>query len=177
MTANEPVPGDRPVEQNQPVLPVGRFAGREAFQQLLRDTFAVAAAEGWKEIIIADASFSDWPLRERAVVESLTAWAKSGRRLTMLAVRYDSLMRDQPRFVTWRKTWGHIIECRQCRNEDPLDFPSALWSPVWVMQRLDPIRCTGTSGTEPVRRVHLRELLDEKIRGSSPGFPASTLGL
>ena len=169
MTAIEPPAG--------PLLPVGRFAGRENFQQLVRDTFAVAAIEGWKEIIIADASFEDWPLRERAVVESLNAWAKTGRRLTIVAVRYESLMRNQPRFVTWRKTWGHIIECRQCRNEDALDFPSAIWSRGWVAQRLDLIRCTGVSGVEPDRRVNLRELLDEKIRGSSPGFPASTLGL
>lgn len=158
-------------------LPVGRFSGREAFQQLVRDTFAVAAIEGWKEIILADANFDDWPLRERAVVESLNQWAKSGRRLTVLAVRYDNLMRDQPRFVTWRKTWGHIIECRQCRHEDPLDFPSAVWSQNWVLQRLDLVRSNGVSGTEPDRRVNLRELLDEKLRGSSPGFPSTTLGL
>ena len=169
MTSHEPLP--------EQALPVGRFAGREVFQQLVRDTLAVAAVEGWKEIILADASFDDWPLRERAVVESLNAWSKSGRRLTMLAVRFENLMRDQPRFVTWRKTWGHIIECRQCRNEDPLVFPSAIWGQSWVMQRLDLTRSTGVSGTEPDRRVNLRELLDEKIRGSSPGFPASTLGL
>jgi hypothetical protein len=160
-----------------PALSVGRFAGREVFQQLVRDTLLGAAREGWQEIIFADASFDDWPLRERAVVESLNAWSKTGRRLILLAVRYDSLIRDQPRFVTWRRTWGHIIECRQCRNADPLDFPSAIWSRGWVMQRLDLVRCTGVSGTEPDRRVQLRELLDERIRVSSPGFPATTLGL
>ena len=158
-------------------LPVGRFSGREAFQQLVRDTFAVAAIEGWKEIILADANFDDWPLRERAVVESLNQWAKSGRRLTVLAVRYDNLMRDQPRFVTWRKTWGHIIEARQCKGVDPLDFPSAVWSPQWVMQRLDLVRCNGVCGSEPERRVALRDLLNERLRSSSPGFPASVLGL
>lgn len=169
MTPTEPSSGA--------ALPVGRFVGRETFQQLVRDTFSVAAAEGWKEIIMADADFDDWPLRERAVMESLSTWSKSSRRLTMLAVRYDGLIRDQPRFVTWRKTWGHIIECRQCRNADPLDFPSAIWSRDWVMQRLDLVRCTGVSGVQPERRINLREILDEKIKGSSPGFPASTLGL
>jgi hypothetical protein len=162
---------------NAVALPDGRFAGREAFQQVVRDALMCAAREGWKQIILSDASFDDWPLRERAVVESLQAWAKTGRHLTLLATRYDSVMRDQPRFATWRKTWGHIIDCRQCRNDDPLDFPSAMWSPGWVMQRLDLSRSTGVSGIEPARRVNLRELLDEKIRGSSPGFPASTLGL
>ncbi len=159
------------------VLPLGRFEGREAFSQLIRDALRVAARDGWHEMVWADASFEDWPLGERAVVESLQAWAKTGRSLTLVATRYDGVLRSLPRFVTWCKTWSHIIEARQCRNEDPLDFPSAIWSRGWVMQRLDLNHSAGVSGPEPARRVALRELLGEKIRGSSPGFPASTLGL
>ena len=158
-------------------LPNGRFAGREAFQQLVRDALACAARDGWHDIILSDATFEEWPLRERAVVDSLQAWSKTGRRLTLLATRFDGIERNQPRFAAWRKTWSHIIECRQCRTADPLDFPSAIWSRVWVMQRLDLARCTGVSGNEPDRRVSLRESLDEKLRASSTGFPASTLGL
>jgi hypothetical protein len=171
-----------PRPAHEPVVPPlalhgGRFAGREAFQQLVRDAFACAARDGWPEIIVCDATFEEWPLRERVVVESLQAWSKTGRRFTMLATRFDGVLRNQPRFATWRKTWSHIIECRQCRTADPLDFPSALWSPAWVMQRLDLARSTGVSGHEPDRRVILRELLAEKMRASAPGFPASTLGL
>lgn len=158
-------------------LPVGRFAGRETFERLVRDALACAAREGWPEIIISDATFEDWPLRDRAVVESLQAWSKSGRRLVMLATRYDEVMRHHARFVTWRKTWGHIVECRLCRSADPDAFPSALWSRGWVMRRLDLQRSTGTCGTDPEQRVALREVLDEWIRNSAPGFPASTLGL
>ena len=158
-------------------LPAGRFAGREAFQSLIRSALATAAQEGWKQLVLCDASFEDWPLRERALVESLQAWAKTGRQLTLLAVRYDAVMRDQARFVTWRRTWGHIIEARLCKGVDPLDFPSAVWSPHWVMQRLDLVRCNGVCGSEPERRVALRELLNERLRSSSPGFPASVLGL
>ena len=158
-------------------LPSGRFDGREAFQALIRKAMTAAAQEGWKHLILCDASFEDWPLRERTVVESLQAWAKTGRQLTVLATRYDSVMRDQARFVTWRRTWGHIIEARQCKGDDPLDFPSAIWSPGWVMQRLDLARSTGVCGSEPERRVRLRELLNERLRGSSPGFPSSILGL
>jgi hypothetical protein len=158
-------------------LPTGHFAGREVFQQTVRDAFACAAREGWPELIVSDASFEDWPLRERAVVESLQAWSKTGRRFVMLAQNYKALQRDQPRFVTWRQTWSHIIECRVCRTVDPLDFPSAIWSPAWVMRRLDLQRCTGAAGTEPDRRVILRELLDEHLRSSAAGFPSSVLGL
>lgn len=158
-------------------LPSGRFSGREAFEQTVRDALACAARQGWHEIIVSDATFADWPLRERAVVESLQAWAKAGRRFVMLATRFDEVQRFQARFVSWRQTWGHIIECRQCRSADPLGFPSALWSPGWVMQRLDPERSVFVCDTQATRRVGLRQELDEWIRNSSPGFPASTLGL
>lgn len=159
------------------VLPSGRFAGREAFTQLVRDALACAAQQGWREIIFSDAAFEQWPLHERLVVDSLHAWSKSGRRFVMLASRYDAVLRNQPRFVAWRKAWGHIIECRVCRNVDPGDIPSVIWGPVWAMRRLDLLHNTGTCGSEPERRVQIREALDELILNSTPGFPASTLGL
>ena len=40
-------------------LPEGRFEGIESFRQLVRDALATAAREGWKEIVLADASFAD----------------------------------------------------------------------------------------------------------------------
>lgn len=165
-------------ESDLPVqLPTGRFAGREAFAQLVRDALASAAQQGWREIIFSDATFEDWPLRERTVVDTLYAWSKSGRRFVMLANRYDAVLRNHARFVTWRKTWGHIVDCRVCRNLDRADFPSAIWSPVWALRRLDLFHSTGICGAEADRRVQLREVLDELNLNSSPGFPASTLGL
>lgn len=158
-------------------LASGRFAGREAFNQLVRDALACAAMQGWREIILSDASFEDWPLHERAVTESLHTWSKSGRRFVMLASRYDAVLRYQPRFVSWRKTWDHIIDCRVCRHVDAVDFPSAFWSPAWALRRLDLFHSTGVCGSEPERRVHIRELLDELHLNSAAGFPASTLGL
>lgn len=158
-------------------LPRGRFEGRLAFTELIRQALATAAHEGWRELILCDANFEDWPLGERAVVQSLQTWSKSGRRMTMLATNFDNIVRHQPRLVMWRKTWTHIIECRRCRDEDPLDFPSAIWSRSWVMQRLSRPLSAGVSGPEPDRRIYLRELLDARIRASKEGFPASVLGL
>lgn len=158
-------------------LPVGRFAGREAFRQLVRDALEAAAREGWRELILSDASFEDWPLGERAVAQSLQAWSATGRRCTLLARRYDGVVRSHARFVGWRKTWSHIIEARSCADADPLDLPSAIWSPDWVLQRVDPERCNGVSGREPERRLLLRETLQEWLKKSSPAFPATLLGL
>jgi hypothetical protein len=79
--------------------------------------------------------------------------------------------------VAWRRTWSHIVEARGCPSADPLELPSAIWSPQWVMRRLDVEHGTGVSGSEPERRVALRELLDGWLQKSSPAFPATTLGL
>jgi len=158
-------------------LAQGRFSGRNDFQQLVRDALAAAAREGWREIILSDASFEDWPLGERAVAESLQAWSASGRRCTLLARKYDQVVRQHARFTKWRQTWSHIIEARACPQADPLELPSAIWSPGWVLQRLDPERSNGYSGSEPERRLLLRESLQEWLQKSAPSFPATTLGL
>jgi hypothetical protein len=168
---------DKPLAESADALPSGRFTGRKAFQQLVRDALACAAREGWREIILADATFEDWPLGERAVTQALQDWSASGRRCTLLARDYGDVVRMHARFVGWRRTWAHIIEARACHSADPLELPSAIWSPGWVMQRLDVERCAGVSGNEPERRVAMQENLREWLARSSPSFPAHTLGL
>jgi hypothetical protein len=158
-------------------LPDGAFQGREAFQQLVRDALAAAAREGWREIILSDPDFEVWPLYERAVAQSLQDWSESGRRCILLARRWDDVVRRHARFVSWRKTWSHIIEARACPSADPLELPSAIWTPAWVMERRDLERCHGYCGAEPDRRLALREKLNEWIGKSTPGFAAVTLGL
>lgn len=158
-------------------LPEGAFHGRETFQQLIRDALAAAAREGWREIVLSDPDFADWPLYERAVAQSLQDWSQSGRKCTLLARRYDDVVRRHARFVTWRSTWSHIIEARGCPSADPLEIPSAIWTPGWVMERRDLDRSGGYSGTEPDRRLVLREKLGHWLAKSTPAFPASTLGL
>lgn len=159
-------------------LPQGRLQGREAFRQAVRDALRHAAAQtGWREIILSDASFADWPLGEREVVETLHAWARHGQRLTLLARRYDDVPRRHPRFVEWRRTWSHKIEARACPAADADDLPSVLWTPHWALHRLNPLHSLCISGGEAERRVLLREELDGWLARSTPGFAATTLGL
>ncbi len=168
------MPADAPAPES---LPQGRLNGRSVFTQAVRDALRAAARESWNELILCDANYADWPLGERAVVESLQAWARGGRRLHMLAMDYAGVARQHARFVKWRQTWDHIIECRVCRSSDALAFPSALWTPAWVMQRIDPERDVLVCDSAASRRVELRQMLDEWRRDSTPGFPASVLGL
>lgn len=170
------------VRETNPLEPLepsdsGRFSGRKAFEQLVREALARAAQEGWREIILSDACFVDWPLRERSVLESLQAWSRSGRQLTMLAIRFDNVLRDHARFVAWRKTWGHLIVCRQSREVSAGDLPSAILGPDWFVHRQDPVRSRGTFGQDRMSWGRLKDMLDARIFESAPGFPASTLGL
>lgn len=170
------LPGS-PAEPGQTPAWTGRFAGREDFRSLVRQAFVQAEAQGWQRLLISDASFEDWPLGERAVIESLQAWSRSGRSFVMLARSYDGVMRQHARFVTWRRQWDHIIECRSCSTADVLELPSAIVGDAWALRRLDPVRSAGVASDEAGWRQGLREDIDEWLRRSSPAFPATTLGL
>lgn len=168
VTEAEPAPAD---------LPTGRFSGPAEFSAMVRLALAVAAREGWREMVWSDANFEDWPLRERAVVQSLQAWARPGRRLVLLAHSFASMRRCHPLFVEWRIRWDHLLECRTCVDVEGGEFPSALVGPGWAMRRLDLFSSSGVASTEPRWRAELRSAQDACRRQSSVGFPASTLGL
>lgn len=165
-------------DQHEPAnLPEGRFSGPTAFSDLVRLALEAAAKQGWREMILSDQDFHDWPLGERTVVQSLNDWAGSGRRITLLAANYDDVYRRHARFVTWRKIWSHLIDCRVAGKGHAGDVPSAFWSPVWVVHRIDPVQMRGFSGADVASRVILRERLTELVLQSSAGFQATTLGL
>ena len=164
------------MDNDKPLLE-GTFSGRQDFQQLIRDSVAQAAREGWREMIWSDLDFADWPLGERSIEASLQEWSMTGRKLTLLAKRFDTLIASHHRFVTWRKQWAHIIEARAVSSASEEEFPSMIWSPGWVMHRLQPTWCKGVAGSEPARRLQSRELLADWLSKSGPSFPPSTLGL
>jgi peptidyl-tRNA hydrolase len=162
---------------DKPTLLDGVFSGRADFQQLIRSAIAQAAQEGWREMIWFDLNYADWPLGERSVQDDLQAWSETGRKLTIVAKRFDTLIAAHHRFVNWRKQWSYIIEARAVSSASDEEFPSLILAPEWAMQRLQPALCKGVAGYEAKRRVDLRELTQEWLAISSPSFPATTLGL
>lgn len=155
-------------------LPTGRWAGREAFADHVRQAFQHAAREGWRQILLSDPDFADWPLGERVVVDALNEWAHSGRELRLLARDFRPLRERAPRLVQWRVTWDHVVHARATMADG---LPSAIWTPSWTLERLDLIHSTGVATHEARRRTELRERLDICWQRGSPAFPASTLGL
>ena len=53
-----------------PALHQGAFTGPSAFADLIRNALAHADSQGWAEMVWSDATFEDWPLYEKAVVEA-----------------------------------------------------------------------------------------------------------
>lgn len=158
-------------------LPSGQFAGRAGFRECLSAALVSAPRQNWPELIVSDADFRDWPLGDRAVVDALHAWVRGAQRFTMLARNYDMVVRQHPLFVEWRRMWAHKIECRACKDADPLGIPSALWTPDWTLVRTDALVSRGQYGLDDARRFTLREQLDGWLARSTVGFPAYTLGL
>jgi hypothetical protein len=158
-------------------LPEGAVEGRHAFHAHVHVALAAAARENWREIVLSDPAFDDWPLGERAIVDALQAWAAAGRRLVLLAQRFDVFDRGHARFVHWRRMWGHIIECSACEGPGLPQVPSAIWTPSWFLHRIDAEHGRSICGSQPADRRALRERIDECLRHAKPGFPSSTLGL
>lgn len=155
----------------------GRFADQDTFASAVRHALERAAADGWPEIILSDASFEGWPLGESSTVRALQAWAKPGRRLVLLAGRFDLLVRQQPRFVAWRKAWSHLVDGRLCPPSALHGLPSAIWSRHWFLLRVDPETGVGQYGSERVRSRALHDALQSKLNVSTAGFAPTTLGL
>lgn len=168
--STNPLPADVP-------LPEGRIEGRQAFAELVRAALASAAREGWPLLILSDPDFSDWPLGERAVIESLQAWSGRGRHIRFLARDFGVVRERHPRLVQWRVTWSHIVEAHACRQLQASEIPSAIWSPRWTMERIDVDRCVMVASSAADRRAALQERLETCWHRGRPSFPATTLGL
>ena len=154
------------------------ITSRHEFHQALRAAFADAAASGCREIWLCDIDFADWPLNEPAVIEHLGQWARAYRKLTLLAQHFDEVPRRHARWVAWRRTWSHIVECRANVELEAGKMPTLLLAPGLVTVRLfDPLRHRGSASRSPADAVHARESIDAVLQRSDEAFPVTSLGL
>ena len=152
---------------------------RSGFQAAIREAVDRAAARGARELCFVDDTFADWPLNEIAIVDRLTHWAGAQRRLVVLARRYDEVVRRHPRWVQWRRTWAHVVQCRAASveaNEAPLQS-LLLAQGVRTVWLVDPLRHRGFASSDPADALRWREPLDALLQRSEEAFGATTLGL
>ena len=157
---------------------IAPIATRADFQQAIRAALVQAAGIGAPEIFLVDPNFADWPLGERGVVEVLTRWVDSRRRLTLMAYSFDDLARRQIRFVEWRRQWAHVVHCRHDDELESEQIPTLLHVPGAVCVRLlDRVRCRGVVSSRPIDLAECRESIDALLQRSVEAFPVTTLGL
>ena len=151
---------------------------RGEYLDALRAAFAQVAQAGGREVFLCDPDFAEWPLGEIAVVEHLTAWALAHRKLTVLASHYDEVVRRHPRWVTWRRQWSHVVDCRAAEDVEQGAMPTMFLAPGVVTVRLfDAENHRASVSTEAADAVRAREALDVVLQRSSPAFASTTLGL
>ena len=156
----------------------GLITSRSEFHDALRLGFAEAAARGSPQLWLCDSDFADWPLGERAVIEQLTQWAVSSRKLLLVARTFDEVARRHARWVEWRRQWSHIVSCRANNELEALDMPTVLLAHGTLTVRLsDPIHHRGRVSRDKADEVRCKELVDAVLQRSEEAFPATTTGL
>lgn len=156
----------------------GLIQSRSEFHAALRTAFAAAADAGCREIWLCDDDYADWPISERAVIDDLTRWAESHRRLTVIARHFDTVVRRHARWVEWRRTWSHVVQCRSNDELEADQMPTLLLAPGAVSVRLfDRVNHRGSVSRVAADAVLWRETVDAVLQRSAEAFPATTLGL
>jgi len=157
------------------IVPIG---SRAEFLAAVRSALTRAEEQGAREIVLVDPDFADWPLNERAVIDSLSRWIDSSRRLVVIAHAFDEIARRQLRFVEWRRQWAHVVQCRNDPELEAEQIPTVLLVPGEVCVRvLDRTRYRGTVSSRPVDLTESREAVDALLQRSVEAFPVTTLGL
>jgi hypothetical protein len=151
---------------------------RGEFLDAVRAAFAEAAARGCREVLLCHDDFADWPLNDPGLCENLTKWASPHRKCIVVARSFDEIARLHPRWVAWRRTWSHVVECRANHELEAGQMPSLLLLPgLLTLRVLDPVHYRGSVSRHLGDAVRARELFDAVCQRSEEAFPATNLGL
>lgn len=151
--------------------------GRSEFAAAVREALSSAVQTRAHELCLVDPDFDTWPLEDAEVLAALTAWARlPKRRLLMLAASFDTLPRRYPRFVAWRRTWAHVVECRTT-EVDVSQIPTLLLAGARNLHLADRLRWRGHWLADDSEVGEWREVVEVLMQRSEGDFPANTLGL
>ncbi len=128
--------------------------GRGECQRALRDALELAAGAGCKEMVWCDPDYSDWPIGERQTIESLSRWAMSHRKLTILAAQFRY---HRATASAIRRLAAHLVACGALPPGQPRPMlrrcPSLLLAPgLFALRMVDPAAFPGTDLPVALRR-------------------------
>jgi hypothetical protein len=149
------------------------------FAPAVRWAARASMALGSRRMLWIDSDFTAWPLDDATLLDELTAWLRlPQRRLTLLAQSWDAVPRCQARFTAWRRTWSHAVDTLLVPEDESIPLTTSLLDDTRVSLRLlDPLRGRGRCSLEPQDAMLLHEQFDALAQRSTPGFPATPLGL
>jgi hypothetical protein len=160
-------------------FPTIRFATRAEFDAQLLAALGSAQREIW----LADADFSRWPLNSPAIEEAMQRFLLTSRanRLHLITATPHHLTQQAPRFMRLLRTFGHSLFCRQVPEQVALRFAEDC--SIGIVDRARMVRRFHRDTMRGVAEFHPNEvgpwvdqfqsLWDE----STPGISATTLGL
>jgi hypothetical protein len=152
---------------------------RASFGQALQWAATSANTLGARQMSWCDADFAEWPLDDRSLLEQLTTWLQlPQRRLVLLAHGYDTMARTHPRFVEWRRHWGHAVEPHALAEDEGLVLPTTvLVDRELSVEVMDRLHWRGRASRDTRQAQLLLGQFDALVQRSSPDFPVTRLGL
>lgn len=159
-------------------VPSGLIEGRNELTAAWRALLLEGAAAGARELVCVDADFAGWPLDEPALVDALGRWARpAGRAFRMIAVDFEPVARQHPRFAAWRRDWAHRFEARRLGEHERVDLPSLLLAGSQAIEVLDRERWRARRVSAPADLRSLHEQCEAIAQRCEPSWPSTTLGL
>ena len=155
-----------------------QILSRGDFHAALRSAVAEAADAKARSLMMCDASYHDWPLSERGVIDALTRWVDSRRERVVYAQTFDEIARRHGRWTEWRRRWSHVVHCRANVELEAADFPTiCLVADVVSVRLVDPVQHRGLASHEAADALACREAIDAVSQRSVEAYPVTTLGL
>jgi hypothetical protein len=152
---------------------------RSGFTAALHWGFGEAMARSARRIVCVDRDFTNWPLGDAALLEALTGWIRRPQRqLVLLGGRFDEVPRRHPRFVAWRRAWGHAVPAWTPPEDLAAELPTLLFDDGPVLVRLfDAVHWRGRAEFDDGAARLYRDEVDAVLQRSEPAFPVTDLGL
>ena len=177
--ANDPAP-PAPPPLAAPAAPAAsaEIDSAKTFGDAIVASVAQALQRRARRLVFVDPDFDDWPLDNIEMHSSLTGFARlPGRELVLLASSFDAMQRRCPRFVVWRRVWGHVVAAWR-PADDEVRLPSVLLADRTIaVELLDRVDWRGQVLTDDRRLHRLADEVDVFLQRCEPAFGASTLGL
>jgi len=134
------------------------------------------------QLALVDPDFAEWPLDQPAMLEGLTRFVQlPERRVVLIGRQFDSVQRQFPRFVRWRRTFAHAVQ-PLAPVDDGVELPTVLLADrSFALRVLERVRWRGASSPRPAPRAcwptrltHLRNAASRFCR-DDPGSLGSVV--